>query len=73
MVCIIVWYYTFNNEVCSAKGNDEPICREIEEIFEFTNTFYADPRSDDIKYQIVDCSCIEKFDDIDSARLWVAQ
>ena len=33
-----------------------------QEIFEFTNTFYADPRSDDIKYQIVDCSCIEKFD-----------
>ena len=28
-----------------------------QEIFEFINTFYADPRSDDI----------------DSARLWVAQ
>jgi len=33
-----------------------------DELFKFTNAFYSDPRSDDIKYQIVDCSHIEKFD-----------
>ena len=33
-----------------------------DELFKFTNAFYSDPRSDDTKYQIVDCSHIEKFD-----------
>ncbi len=32
-----------------------------DDLFIFTNAFYSDPRSDDINYQIVDCSHIEKF------------
>jgi len=32
------------------------------EIFEFTNAFYENPKSDTIKYQIVDCLNVERFE-----------
>jgi len=32
-----------------------------DEIFQFTNEFYNDGRSDSIHYQIVDCSRVEQF------------
>lgn len=33
-----------------------------EEIFEFSNAFYESPKSDLIRYQIVDCLNVEKFE-----------
>lgn len=43
-----------------------------EEIFNFTNSFYQDPKSDTIKYQIVDCLNIIKFELSDNTMKEVA-
>lgn len=51
----------------STFWEEKGICWELsgivtsQELFEFTNAFYDNPKSDTIRYQIVDCLNIEKF------------
>ena len=50
------------------RWEDQGICWQLigvvtsQELFDFTNEFYDNPKSDTISYQIVDCLNIERFE-----------